>query len=92
MVHHPYHVLGYLKCALDNFYLCGTPIRVTLGIMERIRLSIPQMKRIWEYSAISQRGRDKALQTVLWAEEDIRAGVESGKYTLDSKLMPEPPK
>ncbi len=84
-------MLGYLKCALDNLYLCGTPVRVTLQVMQRIRLTIPKIKTVWEFSAMSKQGRDQAFQTILWAEEDIRAGIESGKFRMDDALMPEIP-
>ena len=83
------HLPGFLKCALDNYHLAGTPIKVILPIMEKIRLAIPEMKLLWEHSTMSMGGRDTELQKVLWMEEDIRKAVEEGKFTMDSMVMPE---
>lgn len=79
----------FLNSAITSLWRCGTPIRDTLPIMERIRLAIPEMKKIWEHSAMSQSGRDQALQRVLWAEEDVLEGLASGKYKMDDKIMPD---
>ncbi|KAI0793345.1 hypothetical protein C8Q75DRAFT_804170 [Abortiporus biennis] len=78
----------YLNCALDHLYVVGTTIADLLPVMERIRLAIPEMKKIWEFSQMSQ-NRDKALQKTLWVEEDIREGLLNGKFTMDVKIMPE---
>ncbi|KAL6299613.1 hypothetical protein BKA93DRAFT_819814 [Sparassis latifolia] len=79
----------YLNCALDALYSCGTPIKILLPIMERVRLAIPKMKEIWEFSALAHQGRDSILQKVLWGEEDMRKGLADGKFTLEDKVMPD---
>ena len=83
-----YFLPGYLVCALDNLFLCGTPLSTTLPMLERIRLAAPKMKFLWEHSAASQH-RDQKILLYERLEEDFRAGLAAGKFSLDDKLMPQ---
>ncbi|KDQ56989.1 hypothetical protein JAAARDRAFT_194178 [Jaapia argillacea MUCL 33604] len=71
----------FLNCALQKFWLCGAPLRVTLPIMKRIRLAIPKMKRIWENSPPFAK-REPSYQQTMRVEKDALEGIEEGKYTL----------
>jgi len=90
--------IGYLWCALENFFRIGTPLRDTLPLLERLRLAIPKMKEIWEFPTMAmeqmgpagQKGmRDMVFQQALWFEEDARKGIADGKLTLESQILPE---
>ncbi|KAI0793350.1 hypothetical protein C8Q75DRAFT_557045 [Abortiporus biennis] len=71
----------FLNCALEFSFSTSTPVRGLLPIMERIRLAIPEMKKIWQFSALAKT-RDKSLNLTLKAEENIRKGLKSGKVKM----------
>ncbi|KAI0793347.1 hypothetical protein C8Q75DRAFT_557071 [Abortiporus biennis] len=77
--------LWYLNYSLDYLYAICTPIREILPIMERIRLGIPEKKKIWEFSALSST-LDKGLEKTLKVEENIREGLRSGKLILNDQV------
>ncbi|KAJ6601430.1 hypothetical protein DFH09DRAFT_1490793, partial [Mycena vulgaris] len=70
----------FMSIALDAFLEHGTPLRHTLPICKRIRRSIPDVLKIWEFSAMSKR-RDVALQEVLDWELRSQRGLLAGKLT-----------
>jgi hypothetical protein len=82
-------VLDFLDCGVKCLFRCGTPLRETLGILKRIRLAIPKMKRIWVASATSKQGRDRTLERALMMETELLKAVEKGDFTLDDLAAPE---
>lgn len=56
--------------------------------MEKIRLSLPDMVKIWEHSTIAQNGLGAIQHTVQWQLEYLE-GIRDGIYTLDSVVAPE---
>lgn len=76
-----------MNVALTNLWKCGTPIRDTLPIMEQIRLAIPKMKRIWEFSSIAN-ARDVALDRIGTIEKGIREKLANGEVSLSDRLVP----
>ncbi|KDQ19786.1 hypothetical protein BOTBODRAFT_27211 [Botryobasidium botryosum FD-172 SS1] len=81
----------YLKTSLDHLWHCGTPLSVTLPMLERIRLGAPKIRKIWEHSSLALQGRDKSIRSYEMMEEDIRAGLARGEFSMDQLLMPGPP-
>ncbi|KAJ7109813.1 hypothetical protein C8R44DRAFT_263390 [Mycena epipterygia] len=77
----------FLSIALDAFLRHGMALRDALPICKRIRLSIRDVMKIWEFSAMSKR-RDVALQEVLDWERESHKGLLSGKFTPASKVGP----
>ncbi|KAH8086614.1 hypothetical protein BXZ70DRAFT_1011706 [Cristinia sonorae] len=83
--------IWFLACAIQNFFLAGTPIRTILPLMAKLRLAMPDVLKIWEFSSLMQGGR-AAFTSTLEVEEDILAGLKTGQFTLDSEVVPEPMK
>ncbi len=63
-----------------------TPVHDLLDLMERIRLAVPKLKRVWEFSAMARQGRDRAFEAVARQELEIRTWILSGRYTIDDFL------
>ena len=81
--------LDFLNCGVENLFKCGTPLRETLAVLERIRLAIPKMERIWKDSAMSKQGRDQIFGRAMETEEKLRDALAKGDFTLDDKIKPE---
>jgi len=61
----------FLKIALEAYWWCMTPLRVTLPLCKRIRLAIPKMLKIWELSQMTS-GRDRMLGEALVFEKESK--------------------
>lgn len=81
--------LDFLNCGVQNLFNCGTPLRETLAVLERIRLAIPKMERIWKHSSMSKQGRDQVLARAMESETMLRDALARGEFTLDDKIKPE---
>lgn len=82
------HILVLLFRAINSYFNCGTPLSVILPIMEQIRLAMPDVLKIWEFSPTCQIGRD-AAEVCRLQEEICREGLENGMLTLESEFVPE---
>ncbi|KAH8086615.1 hypothetical protein BXZ70DRAFT_956205 [Cristinia sonorae] len=78
----------FLNCALQNYFLAGTPLRITLPLMERIREELPDVLRIWEFSSLIQATR-KTYQKTQSLEEKYRKGLKKKQFTMDSEPVPD---
>ncbi|KAJ6545090.1 hypothetical protein DFH09DRAFT_1040591 [Mycena vulgaris] len=75
----------FLKVALDNMLQARTfPLRETLEVMKRIRVSAPKAKEIWERSSLSAGGLWGMLEAVEEQENELRSMLAQGKFTMDS--------
>ncbi|PSS37129.1 hypothetical protein PHLCEN_2v1002 [Hermanssonia centrifuga] len=81
------HHAWYLNCGLEAMYNCGATVEYLLPVMQSIRTSIPEMKRIWEHSAASTGGRDSALERALSMEARIRKGLLTGELKMNSQII-----
>ena len=61
-------------------------MREGMPVMERLRVSVPKMRRIWANSAMAKQGRDVLLDRALKAEQDILKAIEAGKMSLDDVM------
>jgi hypothetical protein len=86
---HPDFCTGYLSCALTNMFECGTTLRETTVVMERIRLATPKMMKIWSHSPMAKKGRNEKLKGIAKVEREILDQIAQGKFTMDDKVMPE---
>ncbi|KAK7694233.1 hypothetical protein QCA50_001413 [Cerrena zonata] len=77
----------YLHVGLTNMCKSGTPIKDLLPIMEKIKLAIPKMKRIWEYSAMAKE-RDPVLDRIVTVYDSLREGIANGTHSADDKIVP----
>jgi hypothetical protein len=77
-----YDVLDFLKIALEAHWWLGSPLRVTMPLCKRIRLSIPKMEKIWKLSQMSKT-RDESLSQALNFEVYAARDILEGKLTLD---------
>ncbi|OBZ79655.1 Small glutamine-rich tetratricopeptide repeat-containing protein beta [Grifola frondosa] len=81
----------FLHCALQAMYSCGAPVTVFLSTVKRLRLAIPDMNKIWEFSVNSPMHlHENAIQRDLELEKVIQEKLEKGEYTLDSIIAPQP--
>lgn len=76
------HHVYFLKCALDGYLSCGTPVGTTLELCKRIRQAIPKMLLIWRTSQLSSQ-RDKFMEFVLRFETTVQKRVLEGDLSLD---------
>ncbi|KAJ7472851.1 hypothetical protein FB451DRAFT_1367684 [Mycena latifolia] len=74
----------FLKNALENMFQAHSfSLRETLGIMERIRLSAPQARAIWENSALGVQGLWGVLEGVGRREEELRGMLARGEVAIE---------
>ncbi|KAJ6610705.1 hypothetical protein B0H10DRAFT_1811169 [Mycena sp. CBHHK59/15] len=74
----------FLNCAVGNMLTANSfPLRETLDVMKRIRLSAPKAKQIWERSSLSASGMWGILEGTGKQEDVLRNMVTQGKYTLN---------
>ncbi|KAI0067196.1 TPR-like protein [Artomyces pyxidatus] len=78
----------YMRIALDALLAAGTPLRECMPLLKRIRVNIPAVKNIWEFSALGIEGFYRELQNVLCFEEDVQKAIDEGQYTLDDAVLP----
>lgn len=79
---------GFLNCALQNYFLAGTRLTVTLPLMERVRLALPNVMKIWQNSSLVIMAGE-TFQTTVDVEEDVRQGLAEGGLTMESDFMPD---
>lgn len=77
---------GYLRAALNNMLgAYSFTIGEILDVMERIRLSAPKAKEIWECSSqLGAVGIWDILEGVARQEQRLRDSVAQGHLTMDS--------
>ncbi|THH28438.1 hypothetical protein EUX98_g5764 [Antrodiella citrinella] len=80
--------IWFLTCACQNYFLAGTPLSVTLPLLERIRVAYPNVMKIWRNSALSVQSGD-TYQTAIDTEQICREGLEDNKLTMDSDYLPD---
>ena len=64
-------------------------IEFSLPLLERLRLGIPKMKKLWEVSALQMSGRDNAFQNYLFFEQEARKKLSSGEIDMKAAAKPE---
>ncbi|THH28441.1 hypothetical protein EUX98_g5762 [Antrodiella citrinella] len=69
--------LWFLNCAAQNYFLCGTPLRVTLPILEKVRLALPHAMKVWQNSALTKKSGNTAYQACRETEAGLRGCVSS---------------
>ena len=78
-------VAGYLNTALDMKLRCRPVVGDVLTIAEEIRETVPRMKKVWEYSALWQAGRDAKLERTARLEARLREKMAGGELTSESE-------
>lgn len=81
--------IGYLSCAISSAFRGGAPVRVTLPLLEELRVGIPKMDDLWELSPLASSDRDKKFRMLKWFEEDVRKALGDGSINLESKILPD---
>ncbi|KAJ7679115.1 hypothetical protein DFH06DRAFT_505391 [Mycena polygramma] len=75
----------FLHVAYTNMMTAGSfSLRETLDIMERIRVTIPKAKVIWERSSLGAGGMWDIVAGVQGQEQQLRSMLAQGQFTLDS--------
>ncbi|KAK7016333.1 TPR-like protein [Favolaschia claudopus] len=79
--HHP----CFLNVALEKMLSARTfPLRETLDVMKKIRLSVPKAKRIWERSSLGAAGVWDRCDRVASQEQELRDAITAGQFMLDA--------
>ncbi|KAL0951839.1 hypothetical protein HGRIS_008500 [Hohenbuehelia grisea] len=81
------HHVYFLEVALNTRWLTKAPLKETLPICKRIRIAMPKMMRIWEFSAMSKR-RDPPLQVALEYEADAQKVLYNALAALEQSFDP----
>ncbi|KAJ7592876.1 hypothetical protein C8J56DRAFT_1045329 [Mycena floridula] len=77
----------FLKCALAYMGPFEPPLRFSLALMQRIRESLPKMRRIWQaHPAMGKRERNPAYEKIVGEEIQLRKLLAEGKLTLDQNV------
>lgn len=79
----------FMHCAIQAMWGCGTPVRVQLEAMEKLRKSLPEMKKIWSCSQMSKGGAIELCESMVKTETNLRDMVAKGKVSLDHCLSPQ---
>ncbi|KAJ7757786.1 hypothetical protein DFH07DRAFT_819307 [Mycena maculata] len=75
----------FLNIALGNMFASHLfPLRETLDVMKKIRLSVPVAKKIWGFSSLSASGLWRILEGVGRQEDKLRGMLSQGKTTMSS--------
>ncbi|KAH7881164.1 uncharacterized protein C8R40DRAFT_21713 [Lentinula edodes] len=77
----------FLNAGLEMMWSCKTSIRNQLAVMERIRLAIPKMKKIWGQSSFAKQGGDIIFKRGQDMEGIMREGLNKRKYQLDELVV-----
>ncbi|KAJ7592877.1 hypothetical protein C8J56DRAFT_1045330 [Mycena floridula] len=77
----------FLKCALTYMGPYEPPLRTSLALMQRIRESLPKMRRIWQaHPAMGKRERNPAYKKIAQEEITLRKLLAEGKLKMDKKV------
>ncbi|KAJ3869207.1 hypothetical protein EV359DRAFT_30566 [Lentinula novae-zelandiae] len=77
----------FLNAGLEMMWSCKTSIRNQLAVMERIRLAIPKMKKIWGQSSFAKQGGDIIFKRGQDMEGIMREGLNKRQYQLDELVV-----
>lgn len=64
----------------------GTPLGEILLAMEKIRVSVPKMKKIWSNSSVAKQGGHASLDKTIMVQKDLMERVQKGQLTFDKTL------
>ncbi|KAK0205051.1 hypothetical protein DFS33DRAFT_1325017 [Desarmillaria ectypa] len=79
----------FLHCAIQAMWGCGTPVRIQLEAMEKLRKSLPEMKKIWSCSQMSKGGTIELCESMIKTETSLRDMVAKGEISLDDCVSPQ---
>lgn len=79
----------FIHCAIQAMWGCGTPVRVQLEAMEKLRKSLPEVKKIWSCSQMSKGGAIELCESMIRTETNLRDMVAEGKVSLDDCVSPQ---
>ncbi|RPD81620.1 hypothetical protein L226DRAFT_541311 [Lentinus tigrinus ALCF2SS1-7] len=80
------HHAGFLQCSFDSHYNGGAPARDLLDTLDRLKDSIPPMKRIWEFTANAVAGRDFVLKQALQIRQQLLDKIANGTIQEQDKV------
>lgn len=80
-------IIVFLNAGLEMMWSCKTSIRNQLAVMERIRLAIPKMKKIWGQSSFAKQGGDIIFKRGQDIEGILREGLNKRRYQLDELIV-----
>ncbi|KAK0480202.1 hypothetical protein IW261DRAFT_1476695 [Armillaria novae-zelandiae] len=79
----------FIHCAIQAMWGCGTPVQIQLEAMEKLRKSLPEMKKIWSCSQMSKGGAIELCERMTKTETNLRDMVAKGKVSLDDCVSPQ---
>ena len=78
----------FLKIALEAHWWLNSPLSITLLTAKRIREALPEIKKIWEFSASSTK-HEVTLRQALVFEAEFQKRISEGTATLEISARPE---
>ena len=73
----------FLKIALEAYWWLDSPLNITLPMAERIREALPEIKKIWEFSASSTKYNVTLRQALVFE------AISEGTVILETIVRPE---
>lgn len=75
----------FLVTAIQSLWHCGTKLEEFMPLAKRVRLAVPQVKEIWEFSQLSDQLKP-AVKRVLDFEEKYQKGLDAGVVTMQDVI------
>ena len=79
--------VDFLALAIECMWRSKAPLEVIFIVSERIRRSVPKMRKIWASSQMNA-SRDVRIQQVLEFETEYTGRIERGEATLADVVVP----
>ncbi|TFY70073.1 hypothetical protein EVJ58_g51 [Rhodofomes roseus] len=76
----------FIVIAFQSLQQARSTFKVALHVMEELRLALPETHKIWEFSQIAVRGKDKACKDILQLEQKMRKDLGDGRITLEDHM------
>ncbi|KAI0735556.1 hypothetical protein C8Q76DRAFT_668229 [Earliella scabrosa] len=80
----------FTYCAFNVHWDAGAPLKYLLAFLDQLEMSIPLMKKIWEFSADAPSGRDALFQRALEQRRAWLDDINSGRISqedLDTMIV-----
>ena len=78
---------GFLIVALQNYWHCAAPLKVTMPILKQVRLAIPLVRRVWSYAIGPE--KERTYKFNLEIEKQFQEALDGGMLDLNAPVAPE---
>ncbi|KAH9921453.1 uncharacterized protein B0H18DRAFT_1121418 [Fomitopsis serialis] len=78
----------FLHVAFDALRMCGGPFGLALNVTKQMRLALPHIMKIWQFSQAAKQGAYVCCEEVLKIGRKIEKDLADGKITLEDPMLP----